>query len=345
MMGIDAAHTKYHPKDGTPTVDATEKSVRRLLPAGTSPANSRFPPRRLGVVVIGVVGTALLHTLLVLPFFLDLSLAPHRMPNHSGAGASALSSPDEALMTVVFINEVSAAVEPLARLEPRDLASRGVESPELPVLVLSPDASPARQSDAKSEGTPDTSLSDTAADRTQHAIFYGRYLGQVQARIERAWMRPRTEIGASQFSCRARVTQDRRGDVVDIRLDHCNGTARWQLSLESAIRTASPLPAPPDPSVYADRLWLTFQSGGFRPDGSPDGFEPENRQTVVAANQSQERESLEHLAERFGRRTQSNDKNSAKVINLTIIGTPNAAAQTTRVESSAQGIQDPPPLQ
>jgi TonB-like protein len=237
-------------------------------------------------------------------------------------------------MTVVFINEVSPTVERLAPLEPRDLASRGVELPDLPVVVLSPDPTPAAQDDPQSEdGSP------VASDhQAQHALLYGRYLGQVQARIERAWTRPRSEIGAPQFSCRARIAQDRKGSVVDIRLDHCNGAPRWQQSLESAIRTASPLPAPPDPSVYADRLWLTFHSEGFRQDGSPDGFEPEDRRTLVAAVQAPQRDSLEHLAERFGGRLQSPDNKHAEVIHLTIIGTPNAAAPAAQPSPA-----EPPP--
>jgi len=308
-------------------------------------AISVSPSRRLGGVVLGALGTALLHVLLVLPLFLDLSLAPHRAHDRSGPGATALASTEEPLMTVVFINEVSPAVEHLATLEPRDLASRGVEPHDLPVVVLSPDPTPAAQNDATSEDAPDASLPEAGGDRAQHARLYGRYLGQLQARIERAWMRPRSAIGAPQFSCRARIAQNRTGDVVDVRLDHCNGSPRWQASLESAIRTASPLPAPPDPSVYADRLWLTFHSEGFQPDASPDGFEPQERRTLVAANQSLERESLEHLAERFGGKLQSTENKNTEVIHLTIIGTPNAAAmpaaQPTPIEPSLNTPQDP----
>jgi len=98
------------------------------------------PSRQLGVV-LGALGTALLHTLLVLPFFLDLFLSPHRFPDHSGGGASALASTEEPLMTVVFIDEVSPAVERLAPLEPRDLASRGVELPDIHKGPLETDAS------------------------------------------------------------------------------------------------------------------------------------------------------------------------------------------------------------
>jgi TonB C terminal len=220
----------------------------------------------------------LLHALLVLPFFLDVSLPSPRLPNRSGA--SALASGQEPVMTAVFINEPS----PTERLAPapENLASSGLAPLDLPIVVFSPDPSPPAEIDAKSEDS--MAPPEAAGDQTEHALLYGRYLGQVQARIERAWMRPRTEIGAPRFSCRARIEQDRQGELVSIKLDHCDGSERWQQSLVSAIRTASPLPAPPDPSVYADTLWLTFASESFQPGGSVQGFEPESRETRVANN-------------------------------------------------------------
>lgn len=264
----------------------------------------------------------LLHALLVLPFFLDLSLPSPRLPNQSGAGASALASSQEPVMTVVFINEPSSA-ERMAPPPLENLASRGLAPLDLPVVVFSPDPSPPAEIDTNSEKSEDSSAPPEAAgDQTQHALLYGRYLGQVQARIERAWMRPRTEIGAPRLYCRARIEQDRRGTVVGIKLDHCNGKDRWQQSLLSAIRTASPLPAPPDASVYADRLWLTFESEGFQTGGSTQGFEPENRETRVANNASQVLESFEHFANRPDTNRESAEKEDSKVIHLTIIGTP-----------------------
>ena len=148
--------------------------------AGTmrmQPAKSHSRSRRLGGVIAGGVGTALLHTLLVLPFFLDLSPPSHPLPNRRGAGASALASTEEPVMTVVFINDVSPVVERLAPAEPQHLASRGKEVPDLPVVVFSPDPLPAGQSDAQSEDSPDSSGAESARDQTEHALLYARYVG------------------------------------------------------------------------------------------------------------------------------------------------------------------------
>jgi hypothetical protein len=217
-------------------------------------------------------------------------------------------------MTAIFINEAS-PVDRLAAIKPVELASRGIAPLDVPVVVFSPDSAPASNADPNSEDK--TAPPEAAGDQRQHALLYGRYLGQIQARIDRAWVRPRTEISAPRFSCRTRIEQDPQGGVVDIRLEHCNGSPRWQQSLVSAIRTASPLPAPPDPSVYADVLSLVFESNGFRAGDSTDGFEPASA-SAVAANQ--EREAFEQSLQRAGRAFGSHAREEADVVHLTIIG-------------------------
>jgi hypothetical protein len=127
--------------------------------------------------------------------------------------------------------------------------------------------------------------------------------------------------------------------VVGIKLDRCNGGERWQQSLVSAIRTASPLPAPPDASVYADQLSLSFESEGFQPDGSTQGFEPEMR---VANNDSQALESFKHFANGGAtEKTESNGTGSTNVIHLTIIGSP-APAPPPADPASTPVPENPP---
>lgn len=283
------------------------------------PYTPTVPSRALRVSVVGIAGTVFVHALLILAIILDLSLPAPRLPNRAGAGASAVASSRKPVMTAIFINEVS-PVERLATIKPVELASRGVAPRNLPVIVFGPDSAPASNADPNS--LDNRAAVEAVGDQTQHALLYGRYLGQIQARIDRAWVRPRTEIGAPRFSCRARIEQGTRGEVLNVRLDHCVGTPRWQQSLVSAIRTASPLPAPPDPSVYADVLSLVFESDGFRPGDSSDGFEPANASALVA---NQERESFAHFAERAGTDAQRTDKNAADVVHLTIIGDPHPA--------------------
>jgi hypothetical protein len=117
--------------------------------------------------------------------------------------------------------------------------------------------------------TPDASVADAA----RLSKLYGRYVGQIAARIDRAWLRPRTAIGAPEFSCQVRITQDADGRVLEQMLEQCNGDSRWQLSLVQAIQSASPLPAPPDPDVFSRTLHLAFTGEAYSPENPADQYE------------------------------------------------------------------------
>ena len=69
----------------------------------------------------------------------------------------------------------------------------------------------------------------------------------------------------------------------EVTLKQCNGDARWQLSLVHAIESASPLPAPPDPAVFAASLTLEMRSEPYDPGRNGDGFEPETQTARVVA--------------------------------------------------------------
>ena len=56
------------------------------------------------------------------------------------------------------------------------------------------------------------------------------------------------------------------------------------MSLANAVQSASPLPAPPDPSVFADALTLSFDSEPFHSGRSGEGFEPERVQVASAGS-------------------------------------------------------------
>jgi hypothetical protein len=146
--------------------------------------------------------------------------------------------------------------------------------------------------------------------------MFGRYMGQIKARIERAWLRPRTSIGANSFACRVQIVQDKAGNVMETTLQHCNGNGRWQISLVQAIQSASPLPGPPDRAVFADALTLEFNSGPFLAGNSGDGFEPETHATLAIAAATQARAQLLE----FGDQLRSKSGHNAGPIELTLHG-------------------------
>lgn len=145
--------------------------------------------------------------------------------------------------------------------------------PELvlqPVMVEDPQLAPALrvEVDEDTDGPSGTSEPGSSAS-------YRLYIGQMDARIERAWLRPRDPIGARAFSCSVRIEQDERGNVREMVPLRCNGSTRWQQSLLQAIRAASPLPAPPDPAVFRHSITLSFHAQPYSAMSDPDLYEPE----------------------------------------------------------------------
>jgi colicin import membrane protein len=82
------------------------------------------------------------------------------------------------------------------------------------------------------------------------------WLGQIAARIQRAWLRPPS--AKPGIDCMVYVTQVPGGTVTDVRVGTCNGDAAVRESIESAVRRASPLPPPPDPSLFDRNLEIRF---------------------------------------------------------------------------------------
>jgi hypothetical protein len=121
-----------------------------------------------------------------------------------------------------------------------------------------------------------------AGDDGEYARLYGIYSGQIQARIDRLWRRPRSSIaestgenagGSTEFRCVVNIIQDALGNVVEVLLPDCNGSAAWQRSLAIAIQQASPLPAPPDAKVFRRAIALTFVALPYSSTASPDEYE------------------------------------------------------------------------
>jgi TonB family protein len=106
------------------------------------------------------------------------------------------------------------------------------------------------------------------------AALLERYMGQIDARIQRARVRPRTPVDFGLFECRVRIAQEPNGRVREIEIARCNGDIPWQTSLVRAIQSASPLPAPPDPKVFSQTLTFEFTARQFVPGGDLEGFEP-----------------------------------------------------------------------
>jgi colicin import membrane protein len=58
------------------------------------------------------------------------------------------------------------------------------------------------------------------------------------------------------------VRQTPAGVVLSAKVGTCNGDAAVKQSVENAVISASPLPAPPNPRVFRAELTFNFRPGG-----------------------------------------------------------------------------------
>jgi colicin import membrane protein len=119
-----------------------------------------------------------------------------------------------------------------------------------------------RQADEKNRAEREAELQSSLAAE-EHAIAARNsgavtsWVSQITARIQRAWLRPPSARAGVQ--CVLHVTQAPGGTVTNVRIGECNGDQAVRESIEAAVYRASPLPPPPDPSLFERDLEITFR--------------------------------------------------------------------------------------
>jgi len=239
-------------QDSPPPLAVEKRASRRFLPP----------------TVIGILGTLLLHALVIqsVPWGSGPKINRPETPESADALAKAKTDPADSLVLVSLptaaASNLTAAQNPVSSLP--DLKTMKIKSPVDvdPPVVLNVEAL-ALSEDQDSKPTSDS------GDGAELTRLFGIYTGQIQARIARVWRRPRTPVSENSagqksrdandsFQCEARIVQDARGNVQEILLPRCNGSAAWQRSLVLAIQQASPLPAPPSTKVFTQSIALNF---------------------------------------------------------------------------------------
>jgi hypothetical protein len=235
--------------------------------------------RHACVNALCAVSALVIHALLISPML--IGNPGYKKPRTSavqGPGATEIISSAQ-FTTLVLISEPRPSASSESALA--DLASRGIAPDDLAVRILSPDPNPAFEL-AQDEDTDPTPLTpdEQRGDTQERALLFDRYLKQISARIDRAWIRPASPVRESLrteeqrvssanepddvFTCELRVLQNAQGRVLEIMLMDCDGSVTWQQSLVAAIERASPLPAPPHPSVFTTALILKFEGRSDR---------------------------------------------------------------------------------
>jgi hypothetical protein len=122
-------------------------------------------------------------------------------------------SGEESWMTLVIVQLPGANETGMAQ----DVSSRGVAVANPIIQIVSSGPRPAFEMPELSLIDESGEAPDTAGDPISQSMLFGRYTGQIDARIQRAWRKPRGAItnllqrqvrsGVKRVSCRRRAAQ------------------------------------------------------------------------------------------------------------------------------------------
>jgi TonB C terminal len=271
---IDCPLTRSGPVRGSAAMRGSVR-IRRAAPW-------RRPWR---VSAAGAIAAVTLHVMLLSAITLGADTGrPPRQKGH--AATMEVSGADDRAISVLVVMDPRALYGdesiPLPALRGKPPV---LEHFQLPHLVRLADVQPGLAGGDENSDSPKATAT-TAVDGAERAVLFGRYVSQINARIERLWIRPQSAPygttlwrtpypraasaeqnpeSAVTFRCRVQILQSRNGEVLEVTLLDCDSSPKWQQSLVNAIDAASPLPAPPNEAVFARSLELDFTSTGRVP--------------------------------------------------------------------------------
>ena len=120
------------------------------------------------------------------------------------------------------------------------------------------EAAERRAREAEQRRQAEADLQQAAALEAKRNSAREQYIREIEDKIRRRWNRP---LSAQRgLECVVRVVQAPTGDVLSaVVAPSCNGDDAVRRSIERAVFDASPLPRPPDPSVFDRDLNVTFR--------------------------------------------------------------------------------------
>jgi hypothetical protein len=229
--------------------------------------------------ILGLAGTLLMHATVIESLYVANRSHDAHPPEILEAGGRGVGSKSDSAENLVLI-DLPLSVNYRDQVTVNVAAIRALSKAAFAMPVdPDPPVFPSVETLALDEQSESAAIS-ASGDGEDRTRLIGIYSGQVQARIERAWSRPRTPVNdgnnptnVDYFHCEAQIVQDSGGNVQEILLLNCNGTPSWQRSLVLAIQQASPLPAPPDPAVFSRSMSLNLVGNPYVAGRSEDGYE------------------------------------------------------------------------
>jgi colicin import membrane protein len=95
------------------------------------------------------------------------------------------------------------------------------------------------------------------AQAARNGAAVANWASLIAAKITHAWLRPPT--AKAGIDCMLNVTQVAGGEVTQVTFGESNGDQAVRESIEAAVYRASPLPPPPDPSLFDRNLKIEFK--------------------------------------------------------------------------------------
>ena len=117
-----------------------------------------------------------------------------------------------------------------------------------------PDARPASWYECRLTDQPPPGPEEVHADR---ATMISTWAAQITSQIRRNWIMPAPMHPA--IVCVLNVTQAPGGNVTNVTIGECNADQPTRESIKAAVYRSSPLPPPPDPSLFDPELVITFK--------------------------------------------------------------------------------------
>ena len=85
-----------------------------------------------------------------------------------------------------------------------------------------------------------------------------QYMALIKQKVENNWIQPPET--PDDLNCKVLVTQVPGGTVTNVQIPTCNGDDAVVQSIMTAVYRSSPLPQPPDPSLFDRSLKFTFDN-------------------------------------------------------------------------------------
>jgi hypothetical protein len=207
----------------------------------------------------GAVLTIAVHFL----FFGTLALGTKghtaRPPLDEGFSASGINTnAKETVSILFFVNDASIHIPEEGNDSPYALPESEITPTTKSNLIASAANGASTEPPSLEDFDPSAERTqETTGDGAEAAKLFGVYMGQIKARIERAW-NYETQPSSKSGQCRVQIRQSPNGDVQDIIFQRCDLDVETQMSLVRAIEAASPLSAPPREKLFTEVVTLSF---------------------------------------------------------------------------------------